>query len=147
VPLVRDFVRRYLTRRHCPAEAVQDILVCASELAANAVLHSRSGLPGGHFSVEVVVDAGQWLRVSVEDCGGPWVERDTGEEETSEEDAEFGRGLHVVSALSADMGITGDAFGRMAWFCCRLSPGDDQPAAITPGRRNGHEAISSFAHP
>jgi serine/threonine-protein kinase RsbW len=146
VPLARDFVRRYLTGRRCPAEAVQDILVCASELAANAVLHSRSGLPGGHFRVEVAIHAGQWVRVTVEDSGGTWAERDTGEG-----DAEFGRGLHVVSALSAEMGITGDASGRMAWFCCQLGTRDNQPACITSGSQNGHEAaegpVSSFVHP
>jgi anti-sigma regulatory factor (Ser/Thr protein kinase) len=113
VPLVRDFVSRFLDGRHCPAEAGQDILVCATELAANAVLHSRSGLPGGQFSVEVAC-AGQSVRVTVEDSGGPWAERDNGDI-----DAECGRGLQVVAALSADMGLTGDAAGRMAWFCCR----------------------------
>lgn len=112
VPLARDFVRRYLADRRCPAAAVQDIAVCATELAANAVLHSRSGLPGGHFSVEIAVRARQWVRVTVEDSGGPWAERGG----TGDGDAEGGRGLHVVSALSADMGITGDASGRMAWF-------------------------------
>lgn len=115
VPLARDFVFRYLNGRHCPAEAVRDILVCATELAANAVLHSHSGLPRGHFGVEVVC-AGQAARVAVEDSGGPWVERGSGDT-----DAEYGRGLHVVSALSAEMGITGDASGRKAWFCCRWS--------------------------
>jgi serine/threonine-protein kinase RsbW len=113
VPLVRDFVFRYLNGRHCPAEAVQDILICVTELAANAVLHSRSGLPGGHFIVQVVC-AGQSVRVAVEDSGGPWAERD--HDGISEE---CGRGLHVVSALSADMGIAGDASGRIAWFRCQ----------------------------
>jgi anti-sigma regulatory factor (Ser/Thr protein kinase) len=120
VPLARDFVFRCLDGRHCPEEAVQDILVCATELAANAVLHSHSGLPRGHFSVEVVC-AGQSVRVAVEDSGGPWVERGNGDT-----DAECGRGLHVVSALSAEMGITGDASGRMAWFCCRWSTTPDK---------------------
>lgn len=126
VPLARDFVRRYLTGRRCPAAAVQDIVVCATELAANAVLHSRSGLPGGHFSVEIAVRAGQWVHVTVEDSGGTWTERGAGSG-----DAECGRGLHVVSALSADMGITGDASGRMAWFRSGWSTGDDQSASAT----------------
>jgi anti-sigma regulatory factor (Ser/Thr protein kinase) len=120
VPLTRDFVRRYLNGCRCPAEAVQDILVCATELAANAVLHSRSGLPGGHFSVEIAACAEHWVCVRVEDSGGPWAERGTGDR-----DAEYGRGLHVVSALSTSMGITGDASGRMAWFCCWWSTGED----------------------
>ena len=128
VPLARDFVFRYLNGRHCPAGAVQDILVCATELAANAVVHSRSGLPGGHFSVEVAC-AGQSVSVAVEDSGGLWAERDHGGI-----DAECGRGLHVVSALSADMGITGDASGRMAWFRCQWGTSeDDQPACVTSG--------------
>ena len=119
VPLAREFVFRYLNGRHCPAETVQDILVCVSELAANAVLHSRSGLPGGHFSVEVVC-AGQSVHVAVEDSGGPWAERGH-----SGLDEEYGRGLQIVSALSADMGIAGDASGRMAWFCCYWSSSED----------------------
>jgi serine/threonine-protein kinase RsbW len=131
VPLVRDFVSRYLDGRHCPAEAVQDILVCATELAANAVLHSRSGLPGGHFSVEIAC-AGQSVHVTVEDSGGPWAEHGTGDI-----DAECGRGLPVVAALSADTGITGDAAGRMAWFCCRWGTSvEDQPACGTSRNRD-----------
>jgi hypothetical protein len=86
--------------------------------------------------VEVAIRAGQWVHVTVEDSGGPWAERGTGDG-----DAEFGRGLHLVSALSADMGITGDASGRTARFWCRWRIPDDRPACITSGSRNGHEAI------
>jgi serine/threonine-protein kinase RsbW len=121
VPLVRDFISRYLDGRYCPAEAVEDVLVCATELAANAVLHSRSGLPGGHFSVEVAY-TGQSVHVAVADSGGPWAERGNGgvdAECDGDIDDECGRGLPVVAALSADMGVTGDDAGRMAWFCCR----------------------------
>jgi serine/threonine-protein kinase RsbW len=111
VATVRNFIRRYLSGRHCPAAVVQDILVCASELATNAVLHSRSGLPGGHFSVRIAICGRQGVCVVVEDAGGPWAGHGT-----SDRDAECGRGLHVVSELSDDMRVTGDASGRMAWF-------------------------------
>jgi serine/threonine-protein kinase RsbW len=134
VPQVRDFVSRYLDGRHCPAETVQDILVCATELAANAVLHSRSGLPGGHFSVEVAC-AGQSACVTVEDSGGPWAEPGNGGV-----DAECGRGLSVVAALSTDMGISGDAVGRMAWFCCRWGTSEE---AFSGNGRSVHSPTSS----
>jgi serine/threonine-protein kinase RsbW len=123
VATVRNFVGRYLAGRRCPAAMVQDILVCVSELATNAVLHSRSGLPGGHFSVGVAIcgahggqggHGGQGVCVVVEDAGGPWSGHGT-----TDRDAEHGRGLHVVAELSDDMGVTGDAVGRTAWFRCR----------------------------
>lgn len=118
VPQARDFVRCSVAGRVCSAQAAEDILVCATELAANAVLHSRSGLPGGHFSVEVAISARQCVRVAVEDSGGSWAQRGTGDG-----GAEGGRGLHIVSALSAAMGIIGDASGRTVWFCSQGGTG------------------------
>lgn len=137
VPLVRDFVSRYLNGRHCPARAVQDTLVCATELAANAVLHSRSGLPGGHFSVQVAC-AGQSVHVTVEDSGGPWAERGNGGI-----DAECGRGLQVVAGLSSDMGIVGDAAGRTAWFCCQWDVGGDSGNTAVVGKAPPHPALNT----
>ena len=116
VPLVRDFVRRYLAGWPCPRAAVQDVLLCATELAANAVRHSRSGLPGGHLAVQVVVRPGEWVGVAVEDAGGPWAKRDT------DYDAEYGRGLQIVSALSVKVGIIAGGYGRTVWFRCPWNP-------------------------
>lgn len=113
VPLVRDFIRRYLAGWACPAEVVQDTLLCASELAANAVRHSRSGQPGGCFGVQTDFRPGDSVQVAVADAGGPWVSREPGDD-----DAEGGRGLQVVAALSAEMGITGNDSGRTVWFRC-----------------------------
>jgi anti-sigma regulatory factor (Ser/Thr protein kinase) len=112
---VRDFIRRYLADDHnCPAGAIEDVLVCVTELATNAISHSRSGAPGGHFTVQVDVWPGGQVRVAVGDDGGPWRERETAC------DADCGRGLRIVCALSDRMGITGGNAGRTAWFC---SPG------------------------
>ncbi len=54
----------------CPR--ADEIILCASELAANAALHSRSRLPGGTFTVRATVNPGLYIRVEVEDNGGPW---------------------------------------------------------------------------
>src|SRR6201996_6613236 len=52
----------------CPA---RDALVsCASELSANAVVHTASGT-GGFFTVEVTCPRSGVARVSVTDAGGP----------------------------------------------------------------------------
>lgn len=110
---MREFIRRRLTARGCPPAVTDDVLVCATELASNAVVHSRSGQPGGYFTVEVAVRAEESVYVAVRDSGGPW----TGSAARADDhDAECGRGLRVVAALSSDMGISGGPAGRTAWF-------------------------------
>ncbi len=85
----------------------EDVILCASELAANAAIHSRSRLPGGAFTVRVKIDPGGYAWVEVEDDGGPStpVIRDsTGH-----------HGLDIVRALATDWGIGGDHTTRTIW--------------------------------
>ena len=90
----------------CPAG--DDALLCVSELATNAVLHSRSGGPGGRFTVIAAVQAGR-LRVGVTDEGGPWgQERDGG--------GQSGRGLLIVGQLATRWGRDDGDAGRTVWF-------------------------------
>ena len=56
--------------RDCPR--ADDVILCASELAANAAQHSRSRLPGGTFTVRAVLDPDHYARIEVQDDGGPW---------------------------------------------------------------------------
>src|SRR5215472_17740356 len=56
--------------RDCPR--ADDVILCASELAANAALHSRSRLPGGTFTVRATVNPGDHAQIEVKDQGGPW---------------------------------------------------------------------------
>lgn len=86
-----------------------DALACLSELAANAIIHSNSRNPGGTFTVCVTLAPG-WLRVEVEDQGGPWApDHDDG--------GQNGRGLLIVSQLATTWDISGHgATSRTVWF-------------------------------
>ena len=52
-------------------QAADDAILCLSELATNATIHSRSREPGGHFRVRAERH-GSHVRVEVTDQGGPW---------------------------------------------------------------------------
>ena len=96
----------------CPQTA--DAVLCLSEIAANAVQHSRSAEPGGRFAVRVSRAPG-WLRVEVTDGGGPWAARSAREG--------HGRGLAIATALTdrlqvSDLGA--DSPARTVAFEMRL---------------------------
>ena len=90
----------------CPAAG--DALLCVSELATNAVLHSRSGGPGGRFTVRATRRAGS-VRVEVVDEGGPWGHERDG-------DGQSGRGLLIVGELASRWGREDGAGRRTIWF-------------------------------
>lgn len=89
----------------CPM--ADDVLVCASELATNAVLHSRSRLAGGGFTIHGKISPGNYAWIEVEDDGGPW--------SPAACDRERGHGLDVIRALADDWGIDGDQEGWTVW--------------------------------
>jgi anti-sigma regulatory factor (Ser/Thr protein kinase) len=91
----------------CPV--ADDVILCASELAANAVLHSDSGKPGGKFTVRAEVIPQQYARIEVEDSGGRWMAA------SPDPDRSRGHGFDIVSALAADWGIDGDHRARTIW--------------------------------
>jgi serine/threonine-protein kinase RsbW len=90
--------------------ATDALLLLASELATNAVVHSRSGLPGLEFTVRATFYAGAYARVEVVDAGGAWTR--------GMNDDEHGRGLAVVAGIAGDgnWGIEGNSASRVAWF-------------------------------
>jgi serine/threonine-protein kinase RsbW len=103
-------VRRFLADVLEGNPALEDAVLCVSELAANAIVHSQSRQPGGHFEVRVFLHPGGHIRVEVTDQGGPWAPDPGGRQN-------HGRGLLIVSRLASDWGIVGgDHAGRMAWF-------------------------------
>ncbi len=84
-----------------------DVLLCVSELATNAALHSKSRLAGGIFTVRGKVSPGDYAWIEVEDNGGPWT--------LGASDPERGSGLDIIRALADDWGVDGDHDGRTVW--------------------------------
>jgi hypothetical protein len=101
---VRAFLREVLAGR----PRADDALIVGSELGANACLHSRTGAPGGVFTVRAEISEGDYLYVAVEDDGGPWSPR--------ARDVIPEHGLDLVQALAGPhWGISGGYDGRVVW--------------------------------
>lgn len=91
----------------CPM--ADDVILCASEMAANAALHSHSALPGGQFTVRATVNPGDCAWIEVEDNGGPWIAP------APDPGRGAGRGLDIIRALASGWGIDGDHRTRTVW--------------------------------
>jgi len=102
-------LRRWLASLLPECSARDDVTYVASELAANAVVHTASGRPGGRFAVEVTWSQSM-VRVAVADAGAP-----SGPRVISDPADERGRGLLVVAGLAARTGVRGDQRGRLVW--------------------------------
>jgi len=111
VPAARAFVAAALAG--CPAR--ETLSACVSELAANAVAHTASGI-GGTFAVEVSRPAEGVAVVAVTDLGGP-DEPAIRPGDARNEFAENGRGLALVAACSSRWGYrdVSDGKGRTVW--------------------------------
>ena len=91
-------------------QRADDALVCLSELVTNAIVHSRSGQPGGTVTVRAQIDSHR-LRVEVCDQGGPWHTPRVSADEQN------GRGLRIVSHLATRWGCEGHSqTGWNVWF-------------------------------
>ena len=129
VPEARRFAAELLAG--CPARDV--LLMCVSELCANAIMHTDSG-NGGVFIVEVDLPRPGVARVAVTDEGGPSLPV-AGRLDLM---AEGGRGLAMVAACTNRWGYADAYPGRTVWAeaCWPVlvpSPGQDVPRM--PARR------------
>jgi serine/threonine-protein kinase RsbW len=117
-------VRADLAKVAASCPVADDLVLLASELATNAILHSRSGHPARTFAVRAALYPGDYAWVEVTDRGGRWT--------ADEHDDEHGRGLAIVAAIAGDgnWGIDGR----------RREPYDMVPAQLGPRPRGARHA-------
>jgi two-component sensor histidine kinase len=90
-------------------------VLCLSEVATNAVVHSNSRGAGGRFTVSAQLHGDGALRIEVEDQGGRWVER-------AKPEGQRHLGLMIVRELASAWGVEGDGLDcRRVWFELRPS--------------------------
>jgi serine/threonine-protein kinase RsbW len=92
--------RRCVRQRLGPCPRVDDLELIASELATNAIRHTRSGQPGGTFTMTVCQQRGA-VYLAVTDLGA---RRWRGRGRTGGPLATGGRGLLIVTALADQAG-------------------------------------------
>ncbi|MEU9124624.1 ATP-binding protein [Streptomyces sp. NPDC048506] len=110
VPLAREFARTVIADWDLRQRA-DDIVLCVSELATNALLHGVP--PGRGYRLWLTLGAADGpLRVEVHDSGD-------GEPRVSGavvgEEAESGRGLLLVQALADAWGVGERLPGKIVW--------------------------------
>ncbi|NYE49177.1 anti-sigma regulatory factor (Ser/Thr protein kinase) [Spinactinospora alkalitolerans] len=118
----RDWIRRVLLPYSDDVRETAALLL--SEVATNAVRHTRSGQRGGVFSVIATFDA-DVLRVSVRDQGAHTLPIPV----PAYDDEECGRGLCLLSALATAWDSRGGSAGRLVWFELALKPAEDPDTA------------------
>ena len=113
----------------CPM--AEELVLVASELATNAIQHSRSG-DGGQFTVTVSVRHGDYARIDVEDQGGKSTPRNLGDPDGPQAernpDSSLGQGLAIVGALAGE-----GNWGLGPQAPTRLPDGMLPPEENTPG--------------
>ena len=111
VRAVRVFVARVLGESRVDSDVV---LLLASELVTNSVLHSGSAVPSGVVTVTVAV-GDEVIRVEVTDrCGGSVPVLPAAA--PADDAVEGSRGLWLVDALSARWGYERDGGLATTWF-------------------------------
>lgn len=105
VPGARAFARRVLGDWGVRGRT-DDVLLCVSELATNALLH---GVPPGRGFLLRLLPYADGIRVEVHDSGGgvPAVPEDAPDES--------GRGLLLVNGLADKWGVAERAPGKVVW--------------------------------
>src|SRR3954468_2011586 len=90
--------------------ALDDALVCQSELITNALRYTDSGQDGGQIRIEVAYDREHTTVRVVDDGGSPTVPH------LKDEPDESGRGLGIVATLAKTWGVRQVGLKTAVWF-------------------------------
>ncbi|MEV0613904.1 ATP-binding protein [Nonomuraea sp. NPDC050404] len=115
VPVARHCARVVL--RVPVGDEIDDVLLVLTELTANAITHTRSGLPGGRVRVEFELDGPTRLLVKVIDQGSAKVPHPRTPTAAIQND---GRGLHLVGSLAKEWGVRWPGRGCVVWALIEL---------------------------
>lgn len=115
IPLARHFLRDWLVRAPVEETELDDLLLVATELCANAVRHA-SGEPGSVSLRALTRDAD--VVIEMEDDGKGFALDTSVHDELPEVEAERGRGLFLVSALCDEVDVD-RVDGRTVVRCVR----------------------------
>lgn len=110
VPAAREFARSTLAAWEA-GEPRDEVLLCVSELATNALLHGVP--PGRGFRVLMWLEYDGLLRIEVHDSGDGRPR--TGGAQEGAEWCEGGRGLLLVEALADKWGVGERDPGKFVW--------------------------------
>ncbi|RRR80882.1 ATP-binding protein [Streptomyces sp. RP5T] len=117
VAVARDLTRVTLTDWGV-TERSDDVLLCVSELATNALLH---GVPPHRcFRLDLALLVDGVLRVEVHDSGPGEIRTPAPAPES-----EHGRGLLLVAALADDWGMRERDPGKVVWCDFAIRPSED----------------------
>jgi anti-sigma regulatory factor (Ser/Thr protein kinase) len=106
--------RRWIADLVPDCDPLADLLLFASELCTNAVMHTLSGTAGGSFSVTM-----EWTpllaRLVIGDQGSPMVPATSATANGTTWAEESGRGLWLVDELADDWGTVSNERARWVW--------------------------------
>lgn len=105
--VVRHSIADDLAHREIAAQSVEDVVLVASELVGNAVLHAAPNDGDLDISWDVEVDA-----VVIRVLDGS---TDLPRQRTSSSRESGGRGLSIVAAIALDWGVRRTTHGKLVW--------------------------------
>ena len=105
------------------ADRYDDVRLCVSELATNALLH---GVPPGREFLLTLTTDDSLVRIEVRDSGGGHPEVQAPQEGDGAGERCGGRGLRLVAALADEFGFTAHAPGKTVWMTFKTVPAGQQ---------------------